>query len=346
MTSEILIEKTFIKEEKQIGPKFDLSNSLNEVMKNPENAAELFQKNIITKEEFAKDPWKVLNNPNLLILLNSEKLLTYKAAAPLLFSLACYGESIPDEVMQGLTYVDIPKKGFFKMFSPQQKQRLSKIQIKGGSSDPTSTINLNKEENVKQKVEIKQRRESVSKYRSPTPTSNQLFSLDLKPGRNEISFVCKSRLSGTQILKSDIYLWDDDDKIIISDIDGTITRSDVLGQIMPMIGKDWSHEGVTDLFTSFEKNGYKMLYLTARALCQSGTTKNFIQTLFQHDKGLPRGPILTSPDGLVSSFKREVIDKTPQTFKIACLMEVKNLFTGENGCPFYSGFGNRQTVIF
>jgi phosphatidate phosphatase LPIN len=51
---------------------------------------------------------------------------------------------------------------------------------------------------------------------------------------------------------------------------------------------------------------------------------------------------LTSPDGLVSSFKREVIDKTPQTFKIACLTEIVNLFP-RNSLPFYSGFGNRTT---
>jgi phosphatidate phosphatase LPIN len=49
-----------------------------------------------------------------------------------------------------------------------------------------------------------------------------------------------------------------------------------------------------------------------------------------------------SPDGLVSSFKREVIDKTPQTFKIACLTEVKNLFP-INYLPFIAGFGNRVT---
>lgn len=50
-----------------------------------------------------------------------------------------------------------------------------------------------------------------------------------------------------------------------------------------------------------------------------------------------------SPDGIVSSFKREVIDKTPHTFKIACLMEIKNLFKNEYN-PFWSGFGNRTTV--
>jgi phosphatidate phosphatase LPIN len=55
---------------------------------------------------------------------------------------------------------------------------------------------------------------------------------------------------------------------------------------------------------------------------------------------LPPGPLLMNPDGLVSAFKREVIDKTPQKFKIACMLEVAILFPKN---PFFSGFGNRTT---
>jgi phosphatidate phosphatase LPIN len=49
-----------------------------------------------------------------------------------------------------------------------------------------------------------------------------------------------------------------------------------------------------------------------------------------------------SPDGLVSSFKREVIDRIPQSFKIACLTQIVNLFPAEAN-PFYAGFGNKLT---
>jgi phosphatidate phosphatase LPIN len=45
-----------------------------------------------------------------------------------------------------------------------------------------------------------------------------------------------------------IFLWHWTDKIVISDVDGTITRSDVLGHVLPQIGKDWSHAGTVDLF--------------------------------------------------------------------------------------------------
>jgi phosphatidate phosphatase LPIN len=57
---------------------------------------------------------------------------------------------------------------------------------------------------------------------------------------------------------------------------------------------------------------------------------------------LPDGPILMSPDGLVSSFKREIIDRIPQSFKIECLTQLVNLFPPDNK-PYFAGFGNRTT---
>ena len=49
-----------------------------------------------------------------------------------------------------------------------------------------------------------------------------------------------------------------------------------------------------------------------------------------------------SPDRLLNSFKREVIHKKPEVFKIAALRDIKNLFSSDS--VFYAGFGNRDTV--
>ena len=73
-------------------------------------------------------------------------------------------------------------------------------------------------------------------YFSKVP--NQLKQLDLRHGRNEICFISKTASSGIQSLKSSIYLWPSTSKIVISDVDGTITRSDVLGQVLPFLGRD------------------------------------------------------------------------------------------------------------
>lgn len=73
------------------------------------------------------------------------------------------------------------------------------------------------------------------------------------------------------------------------------------------------------------------------------STRGYLQSL-QQDANfkLPDGPCIMSPDRLMHSFKREVIDRKPQLFKIAALLNIKNLFK-DNQSPFYAGFGNRDT---
>lgn len=239
----------------------EISNCHSEILKSPDKAEEIFYKHIIKKEEFFKDPWKVLNNSNLIILYE-ENLYTYKSAVPFLFSLMIYGENLPTKILNELN----KEKSLFGFLRSKKKNELSNIKV---------------HHEQKELDHESKRKNSVYNYKSFSPTSSQLERLGLKYGHNEISFVCKSRLSGKQVLKSDIFLWESTSKIVISDIDGTITKSDVLGQIMPIIGKDWSHTGVAELYTNIEKNGYKMLYLTSRALCQSSLTKKYIQNLFQ-----------------------------------------------------------------
>lgn len=183
--------------------------------------------------------------------------------------------------------------------------------------------------------------------RTLKPTSDKLKALGLKPGANKIVFRVDSRLQGSQQLSSTVYLWDREAKVVISDIDGTITKSDVLGQIFPVFGKDWSHMGVAQLFQSIKANGYEILYLTARAIGAASITKGFLTSLQQGTIRLPDGPVFMSPDRLLFSLNREVILRKPEEFKIQCLGEIKSLFlaspTEKSPGPFYAGFGNRET---
>jgi phosphatidate phosphatase LPIN len=238
-----------------------------------------------------------------------------------------YKESLPDEKIQEL----ISKQS---LFGKNYIIDISKIIIE--NFDEEKIINDLVSKKAKDKIN-----KYKKKYRSFYPSSNQLKKLKLNLGRNEITFVCRESISGIHTLKCFIYLWHSSSKLIISDVDGTITKSDVLGQVLPIIGKDWSQNGITDLFTNIVNNGYKIIYLTARAICQSELTRDYIETLFQEKKGLPPGPIIMSPDGLFSSFKREVIDKTPQILKITTLTEIRTLFPKKYN-PFYAGFGNRE----
>ena len=199
-------------------------------------------------------------------------------------------------------------------------------------------------ENLKEKDDLIKNDYNLfkKKYKSFFPSSNQIKELYLKPGQNEICFVCRTSSSGIQTLKSSIYLWPHNSKIVISDVDGTITRSDVLGQVLPIIGGDWTHEGVAELFTKIANQGYKILYLTSRAIGQSSMTKKYLDSLIQEKKTLPPGPLIMSPDGVFTSLKREVIERKPHLLKIPVLSELKNLFP-QDCKPFYAGFGNRET---
>ncbi|KAK3604365.1 hypothetical protein CHS0354_000926 [Potamilus streckersoni] len=176
-------------------------------------------------------------------------------------------------------------------------------------------------------------------------TSDEIAKLGLIPGQNEIKYSVTTQYQGTTACTSHIYLWNYDNKIIVSDIDGTITKSDVLGQILPIVGRDWSQSGVAQLYTRIHKNGYKFLYLSARAIGQSKITKDLLQNIKQGDLMLPEGPLLLSPTSLISAFHREVIEKKPEDFKIGCLKDIAALFPNYIN-PFYAGFGNKINDVY
>lgn len=56
---------------------------------------------------------------------------------------------------------------------------------------------------------------------------------------------------------------------VVSDVDGTITRSDLLGHVLPTLGVDWSHPGITQLFHNIARNGYQIMFLSSRYHCSA-----------------------------------------------------------------------------
>ncbi|OQO01852.1 hypothetical protein B0A48_12325 [Cryoendolithus antarcticus] len=195
-------------------------------------------------------------------------------------------------------------------------------------------------------------------------TSEQLKSMDLKPGANAMSFsVNRATCTAT------LWYWKHDMPIVISDIDGTITKSDVLGHVLTSIGRDWTHQGVAKLYTEIFSNGYNFLYLTSRSVGQADSTRGYLDGVQQDGFKLPKGPVILSPDRTIAALRREVYLRKPEIFKMACLRDIMALFAGQGGAndllhssaavglsqpldlpqsirrssPFYAGFGNRLT---
>ncbi|KAL5042804.1 hypothetical protein BDW71DRAFT_189164 [Aspergillus fruticulosus] len=168
-------------------------------------------------------------------------------------------------------------------------------------------------------------------------TSDQLKALKLKPGINDMAFsVNKATCT------ANMYLWRGDTPIVISDIDGTITKSDALGHVLNMIGRDWTHAGVAKLYTDIVSNGYNIMYLTSRSVGQADTTRSYLYGVCQDGYRLPKGPTIMSPDRTMAALRREIYLRKPEVFKMACLRDILGLFNGKEN-PFYAGFGNRLT---
>lgn len=181
-------------------------------------------------------------------------------------------------------------------------------------------------------------------------TSEQLKLMNLKYGANTLRF---KAAEGTSQVLSNLYFWQAHTPIVISDIDGTITKSDALGHVLNMFGKDWTHPGVAGLFQDIYKNGYNIVYLTARSVGQADTTRQYLEGVAQEGIKLPRGPVILSPDRTMAALKREIVLKKPEVFKMACLSDIRSLYFDSNinkksedrdeRTPFYAGFGNRIT---
>ena len=168
-------------------------------------------------------------------------------------------------------------------------------------------------------------------------TSGQLKSLKLSPGENSMAFTVNR-----STCEAKMYLWKQSTPVVISDIDGTITKSDAMGHVMNMIGRDWTHAGVAKLYSDIATNGYNIMYLTSRSVGQSDSTRTYLYGIQQDGYKLPQGPTILSPDRTMAALRREIYLRKPHIFKMATLRDIRSLY-GRESIPFYAGFGNRLT---
>ncbi|XP_050384349.1 phosphatidate phosphatase PAH1 isoform X2 [Argentina anserina] len=310
-------------------------------------AAEAFNARRVSAEDFSSSATAIIKNENLIIRYK-DRYFSWEKAAPVVLGIAAFGLNLP---LESKDAIPVEQDDTEKPSTPSGRRwRLWAIPFRRVKTlEHTSSNSSNEEEFVDSESSLHNSHveatlESPQKQfvRTNIPTTEQIASLNLKEGQNVITFSFSTRVLGPQQVYAHIYLWKWNARIVISDVDGTITKSDVLGQFMPLVGKDWTQSGVARLFSAIKENGYQLLFLSARAIIQAYLTRSFLNNLKQDGKALPSGPVVISPDGLFPSLFREVVRRAPHEFKIACLEDIKKLFPKDYN-PFYAGFGNRDT---
>jgi hypothetical protein len=141
-----------------------------------------------------------------------------------------------------------------------------------------------------------------------------------------------------------IYLWKTSDRFVITDIDGTITKSNVVGVWDTIITEKYRHvhHGTCRFFSHILSNNthntttqLRILYLSSRPSFLIESTRRFINSLQQEQQqqqslhhsnpeknavhGLPDGPIILQPKSLWSVIAGEIIHKNSFLFKIHAL---------------------------
>jgi len=171
-------------------------------------------------------------------------------------------------------------------------------------------------------------------------TAGQLAELGLRPGVNTITFSVET-VSGSEVTTaSNIHLLHNNARIVVSDIDGTVTKSNIKGFLLPALGlSDWKHEGVVELFSEIAGRGYSLLYLTNRPIGESDRTRQYISSLSENQARMPGGPIFLQVDSLLGVTTTELFSTDPGANKAALLSEIKGLFHTN---PFVAGFGNKE----
>ncbi|XP_045835155.1 phosphatidate phosphatase LPIN1 isoform X4 [Meles meles] len=235
---------------------------------NREITKDAFLEQAVSYQQFVDNP-SLIDDPNLVVKIGN-KYYNWTTAAPLLLAMQAFQKPLPKATVESIMRDKMPRKGGRWWFSWRGRNTTLKEESKpeqglAGKSHSTGEqpsapgmatrikheSSSSDEEHAAAKPSSASRLpllSNVSYRKTLRLTSEQLKSLKLKNGPNDVVFSVTTQYQGTCRCEGTIYLWNWDDKVIISDIDGTITRSDTLGHILPTLGKDWTHQGIAKLY--------------------------------------------------------------------------------------------------
>jgi LNS2 (Lipin/Ned1/Smp2) len=229
------------------------------------------------------------------------------------------GDGDTDQELDTLSLHDIP----LDQISPEPA---------GGDfydSDTESYLSLSLDDGDTAKIPPRSKFGKYRYRRVLVPSQEQLLSLDLHDGENEISFVLQRQeskgayVSAPPLLRNQLFVWPHDAKIVIIDIEGVITAINKGGKGWGMGGflsapRTAVHNGVAKLLTNIHNNGYRILYIAQSTSTALSTKEHLAKVGAGSDINLPPGPVFQSPDSLIKAFGAARTD----LFKAAALRYV------------------------
>jgi phosphatidate phosphatase LPIN len=218
---------------------------------NLEPSEEDFNANIIQYADVCQNP-SIFSSQNLVVRINN-KYYSWAVACPYIMTLVAYQKPLPDAVCEKILHVtkekplalmdnredqnqsiqiinESQRRSWFSWRrSGTQDQNIKSPMIDSQPPPPEDVLNSIKENDYAVSESLSEKRihanGSVEMYRKTLRlSSKQIESLDLKDGINEVEFSVTTAYQGTSRCKCYLFKWKHSDRVIISDIDGTITR--------------------------------------------------------------------------------------------------------------------------
>lgn len=186
----------------------------------------------VSFERFMSDA-SIADDPRLTVFFDG-KYFTWKTAYHLLFALSIYRRSLqnterkqPEPKRQGYGWSRWWRRGTEEPAAsePAISRTTSAQAVLEKDKEPKPELEKKDDGELKSDTESEQQPDDGKHYaKTLRLSSDQLKQLNLKPGPNTIQFSVTSSYSGLAVVSARIFLWEDTDQIVISDIDGTITK--------------------------------------------------------------------------------------------------------------------------
>eukprot|EP01039_Chlorochromonas_danica_P009785 gene9785-10821_t len=182
---------------------------------------------------------------------------------------------------------------------------------------------------------------------SLTPPQEIFRKFSIKAGRNKVE--CLHRDSGCSVV---FYIWfySLEDNLVVMDIDGTITKSDLRGYIQTVyLGLfGYIHDGVVEFLHALSSRlNLKIIYLTSRPIGHRKETLSLLQNAKgRRGEPMPQGPLFMAKARLMEALYQEIVTKDTARTKGDILYHITNVFraAGARGrSPFVLGVGNKES---